>query len=180
MGEDLDDTVIVNTRASVPTGREPDLADTVLTAGRPSVAPSPGVATATEATGRTTIGAYSIRVGLEGAPIPLDVPCHVGRNPAPPRVVDGPAPRLVRVESPGREVSSTHLEVRQVGSSVVVRDLRSTNGSIVMVPGSAPRTLRQGESVVVSPGTLVDLGDDIILQILPMQRSGSGATGRQQ
>jgi hypothetical protein len=50
-----------------------------------------------------------------------------------------------------------------------VTDLKSTNGSIVMVPGAVPRKLRQGESVVVSPGTLVDIGDDNVLQILPMR-----------
>jgi pSer/pThr/pTyr-binding forkhead associated (FHA) protein len=72
-------------------------------------------------------------------------------------------------------VSSTHLEVRQVGASVVITDLRSTNGSVVSAPGAAPRKLRQGESVVVSPGTLVDIGDGNIVEILPRRLApGSG------
>ena len=41
-------------------------------------------------------------------------------------------------------------------------DLRSTNGSIVQLPGNAARKLRQGESVVVSAGTLVDIGDETL------------------
>ena len=76
-------------------------------------------------------------------------------------------PRLVRVSSGGHEVSSTHIELRQLGSSVVVTDMRSTNGSVVFPPGGAQRKLRQGESVVVSPGTLVDIGDGNVIEILP-------------
>jgi pSer/pThr/pTyr-binding forkhead associated (FHA) protein len=67
-------------------------------------------------------------------------------------------------------VSASHLEIRQLGASVVVTDLRSTNGSVVAVPGSAPHTLRQGESMVVTPGTLVDIGDGNVIEILPLQR----------
>ena len=115
-------------------------------------------------------GVYSFRVGQRAQAILLDRPARVGREPAAPRVFSGVSPRLVRVPSPSHEVSGTHLELRQVGSSVIVTDLRSTNGSVVRQPGSVPRKLRQGESVVVSPGTLVDIGDGNILHILPMQR----------
>ena len=59
--------------------------------------------------------------------------------------------------------------MRQLGSSVVVTDTRSTNGSVVALPGSVPRRLRQGESVVVVPGTMVDIGDGNVVHILPMQ-----------
>ncbi|MHB1171955.1 MAG: FHA domain-containing protein, partial [Lacisediminihabitans sp.] len=76
----------------------------------------------------------------------------------------------VRVPSPLREVSGTHVEVRQEGASVIVTDLRSTNGTVVSIPGAAPLKLRQGESVVVVPGTLVDIGDGNILEILPIPR----------
>ena len=82
----------------------------------------------------------------------------------------GIGPRLVAVQSPQREVSETHVEVRQLGGSVIVTDLRSTNGSIVQLPGNAARKLRQGESVVVSAGTLVDIGDGNIIRILPRRR----------
>jgi len=74
------------------------------------------------------------------------------------------------VQSPKGEVSGTHLEIRQLGTSVIVTDLRSTNGSTVSVPGSAPRSLRQGEAMVVTPGTLVDIGDGNVIEILPLQR----------
>ncbi|EAR25101.1 hypothetical protein A20C1_00896 [marine actinobacterium PHSC20C1] len=100
----------------------------------------------------------------------LEHPCVFGRDPRPPRVVRGVGPRLIAVQSPTREVSETHVEVRQLGSSVIVTDLRSTNGSLVQVPGNAARKLRQGESVVVSAGTLVDIGDGNIIRILPRRR----------
>jgi len=113
---------------------------------------------------------YSFRIGALKEPIRLDRPVRVGRRPASSRIQVGATPRLVRVESPRHEVSATHLELRQTGSTVVVTDLRSTNGTVVLVPGSTPRKLLQGESVVVSPGTLVDIGDENILQILPLER----------
>jgi FHA domain len=115
---------------------------------------------------------YSFRVGNRAETVMLDRPARVGREPAVTRISTGVSPRLVRVYSPSSEVSGTHLEVRQVGASVIVTDLRSTNGSVVTQPGSLPRKLRQGESVVVTPGTLVDIGDGNILHILPMQRLG--------
>ena len=115
---------------------------------------------------------YSFRVGNRAETVMLDRPARVGREPAVTRISTGVSPRLVRVSSPSNEVSGTHLEVRQVGASVIVTDLRSTNGSVVTQPGSVPRKLRQGESVVVTPGTLVDIGDGNILHILPMQRLG--------
>ena len=113
--------------------------------------------------------AYSFRIG-DRAPVPLDIPALVGRRPMAPRIPGKELPRLVRVSSPLSEVSGTHLEVRQDGASVVVTDLRSTNGTVVRMPGARPLKLRQGESVVVRPGTLVDIGDGNILEILPPPR----------
>ncbi len=103
--------------------------------------------------------------------IGLDTAAYIGRRPTAPRIVSGgTVPRLVRVPSPAREVSGTHLEVRQSGTSVVVTDLGSTNGTVVLVPRSQPRKLRQGESVVVTTGTLVDIGDGIVIEILPARQ----------
>lgn len=200
---DLDDTVIGPRRAPAsPTRRAgqagadvaaPDLDDTVIVApgiparGEPEhrgpTAPvepehrgTPELVepVAVDASAAVPTG-HVFRVGPGTEPIPLDVPAYIGRRPSSPRIATGAAPRLVTVRSPQREVSSTHLEVREVGASVVITDLRSTNGSVVRVPGAAPRKLRQGESVVVSPGTLVDIGDGNIVEILPRRLvPGSG------
>jgi hypothetical protein len=113
--------------------------------------------------------AHSFRIG-DRAPVSLDIPALVGRHPTAPRIPGRELPRLVRVSSPLNEVSGTHLEVRQDGASVVVTDLRSTNGTMVRMPGARPLKLRQGESVVVRPGTLVDIGDGNVIEILPPPR----------
>jgi hypothetical protein len=114
-------------------------------------------------------GFHRFRVNAH-EPISLDTPALVGRRPVVPRISTGTPPRLVRVPSPLHEVSGTHLELRQHGNSVVVTDLRSTNGTRVTIPGAAPLKLRQGESVVVSSGTVVDIGDGNTVEILPIPR----------
>lgn len=189
MGDDRDDTRLVAPRSRLgpddAPASGPDTGDTVIltgavlsvSAGLPASADraDPAVgdpATPGEGAPLAASAYYSYRIGDYLEAIPLDLPSYIGRRPSAPRVSQGVAPRLVRVASPLREVSATHLEIRQLGSSVIVTDLRTTNGSTVMLPGSVPRKLRQGESVVVSPGTLVDIGDENVLQILPMQRLG--------
>jgi hypothetical protein len=110
---------------------------------------------------------YRFRIGR--TVVWLDAVSYVGRRPSSPRIIYGQMPRLVRVPSPRQEVSSTHVELRQLGASVVLTDMRSTNGSIVFPPVGEPRKLRQGESVVATPGTLVDIGDGNVIEILPLQ-----------
>lgn len=109
---------------------------------------------------------YSFRIGFEASPVPLDTTVFVGRKPVEPRIPGVVHPRLITVASPRSEVSGTHVEIRQRGSSVVVTDLRSTNGTVVVIPGSPPRRMRQGESVVVTPGTFIDIGDGNLIEIL--------------
>ena len=158
---DIADTDIADTDIA-----DTDIADTVIRAGRPTavpLTPAPPSPTPTPPTDRAI---YSFRVGI-GEAYPLDTAAYVGRTPSPPRIADGAAPRLVRVGSPTREVSSTHVEIRQQGTIVVVTDLRSTNGTVVSMPGAERVRLRQGESLVVVPGTRIDIGDGNVLEILP-------------
>lgn len=118
---------------------------------------------------------FALKIGTHD-PIPLDVPAYVGRRPSTPRITSLRMPRLVMVPSPKREVSSTHLEVRQEGSAVVVTDLGSTNGTIVTSKGFPPRGLRQGESVVVGVGAVVDIGDGIRIAVItaPTETTAEG------
>lgn len=169
---DIDDTILTPPREAVVEASSatedtivrpwtpPPVSSVQLQATAPDVA-APAVEMATH---------YRFTIGQRMEPIALDVPAYIGRRPSSPRILTGVVPRLVAVKSPLREVSSTHIEVRQLGTSIIVTDMKSTNGSIVVTPGSAPRKLRQGESVVVSPGTLVDIGDGNVIEILPMQR----------
>ena len=111
--------------------------------------------------------APAFRIG--GGPVhPVTGPVLIGRRPLAPRIPGalGASPELIAVPSPRALVSGTHLELRLVGSRVVATDLRSTNGTIVRSP-SGSRRMRSGESIVVGPGTSLDLGDDTIVEIIP-------------
>lgn len=108
---------------------------------------------------------YAIRIG-SGDDIPLDVPVLLGRRPAVRRFDSGVAPRLLSVPSPTQEVSATHLRIEQSGDAAVVTDLRSTNGTVVLRPGAQAVRLRPGESAVVLAGTVVEIGDGNIIEII--------------
>jgi len=88
----------------------------------------------------------------------------IGRNPSPPRIAREPV-ELVRVEASAQSVSSTHLELRRAGARIVATDLHSTNGTVVRT-ATGSRRMRAGESIVVPPGALLELGGDTIVEII--------------
>ena len=177
MDPDLDDTRAARTIPPKSTENEtefehpaPDLDDTIVGTGAPTL--PQGAYTLVEPpkaaadSGGLLPPAYSFRIGYEGSPVNLDTVVFIGRKPAPPRIATSERLRLVTVESPNSDVSRTHLEIRQRGSSVIVTDLNSVNGSTVVIPGNPPRRMRQGESLVVTPGTFIDIGDGNLIEIL--------------
>lgn len=109
---------------------------------------------------------YGFQLG--GADYLLDDAYYLGRQPHAPRIHPTGTPTLLAVPSPTRSVSGTHLEIRQEGDAVVVTDLGSTNGTVLIPPGGAGERLRQGSSRTVVPGTRVDIGDGNIVEILPV------------
>lgn len=185
MVDDTEDTIIRPRRAPrVASVTDVDLADTVLApppelveppepprSARPLSTQSPvppprrsAVAPTERPRAHPAAAFHRIRVG--DAVFSLDAPAFVGRHPSTPRILGSRAVRLVRVASPSREVSATHASFRQEGGAVVVTDLDSTNGTIVALAGKDPVTLRQGDSLVVLPGSHVLLGDGVIVEIL--------------
>ncbi|MEO6505673.1 MAG: FHA domain-containing protein [Terrimesophilobacter sp.] len=163
---DFGDTVVGVPRHPLA---EPGLADAdTIIRNRLAAAPRPVVPAALPAAASAP-ARYRLRVGNQD-PITLDAPVYIGRRPIPPRIPLEAPPHLVTVSSPLSEVSGTHVEVMQQGSSIIVTDLKSTNSTVVLVPGAVPLRLRQGESVVVTPGTVVDIGDGNRIEILPTQR----------
>ena len=174
---DLDDTVARAPRARkhVPTPSD-DLEDTITVPRPLTLPPVPLVDPARPLPAALTDNVWlqpvperprPFRLRLaDGTLVPLDQPVYLGRKPSVPRIHPGGTPLLVTLDSPQREVSSTHLELTTVGGTIVASDTKSTNGSVLRVPGAAPRTLLGGESAVVTPGTVIELGDGNLIELL--------------
>lgn len=98
----------------------------------------------------------------DGTSIAIDRPVLVGRAPV--LRDDLPeAPTLLRVPSPGQDISRTHLLVSPDDWEIRLTDLHSTNGTTIIRPGAGTDRLklRPGDPLAVSVGTLVELGDGV-------------------
>jgi hypothetical protein len=142
------------------------LDDDTLVLNRRPLPPMPDSHTADRARpgGDRPQPAFTLRVGVSET-IMLDQPTIIGRNPRAPGLPYGADARLVTVPSPELEVSSSHVEIQQVGEAVVVTDLRSTNGTFILHQDRAPERLRPGESRVLPAGAALDIGDGNIIEI---------------
>ncbi|WP_243063655.1 FHA domain-containing protein [Humibacter sp. RRB41] len=110
----------------------------------------------------------SVLVGVHGAhAVLLDAPIIFGRRPTG-TARGGIPPLLVTVASRDALVSASHVRVERAGRVVVVTDLRSRNGTAVILPGAAPRRLRPGESFAVPGAAEIDIGDGTIIEITPV------------
>lgn len=89
----------------------------------------------------------------------------IGRAPDSGHGPDGA--RLLRVSSPSSDISRNHLLITTRDWGIHVTDLLSTNGTTVLPTGEQPFTLRDGASVQVELGTVLDLGDGVSLRIEP-------------
>jgi hypothetical protein len=102
-----------------------------------------------------------------GLVVSLTRPVLLGRAPQVSRVSNREMPRLVTVASPRQDISRTHAEVRMDGDDVLVTDLRSTNGVLLLRQGHGPQRLHPGEPTVVEPGVSVDLGEGVTFVVEP-------------
>jgi hypothetical protein len=121
-------------------------------------------------TGDTQGGAAVARlIFSSGEVVDVDRVVVVGRAPDAGRIGGEEQVRLVTVPSPHQEISSTHLEIRPgTGAdhgSAVVTDLGSTNGTVVVQPGLPAEDLRPGIGVQMVPGSTVDLGEGVTIQV---------------
>jgi hypothetical protein len=97
--------------------------------------------------------------GSDGAEAPLDRTVLVGRAPA---QSGGTGARLLTVPSPEQDISRTHVEVAPDGWRILVTDLHSTNGTLLIPPGGQePRLLTPGEPVTVELGSVLELADGV-------------------
>ena len=95
----------------------------------------------------------------------LTQPVLVGRSPSVSKVSGGQVPRLVSLGSADQDISRNHVQFQVEGDTVVVTDLHSRNGTIVVLPGKSPQKLRQGEPTAVIVGTVIDLGGGVTLTV---------------
>jgi FHA domain len=101
----------------------------------------------------------------DGTSAELDRPVLIGRAPSPDRS-SSRAPRLMTVPSPNHDISRTHLEVAPDDWQIVVTDLNSTNGTILVRPGGGdPQQLAPGEPVPVPVGSVMEIGDGVSVLI---------------
>ncbi len=99
-----------------------------------------------------------------GQVVPADQPVIVGRKPQADRVSSSAIPRLITVTGPNNDISRSHLELRPDGRDLLVTDLGSTNGTVLVEPaGSRPLTARLAERI--GAGTRLDLGDGVTIDI---------------
>lgn len=94
----------------------------------------------------------------DGTGFTLDKDYVVGREP----VLDGDVAagraRPLRIPDPGGTVSRLHLRISLIGWQVEVRDLNSSNGSVLQLPNGADQRLLPGDSMIIAPGTKIVIG----------------------
>lgn len=109
----------------------------------------------------------AVAVLTSGERVPLGRGVIIGRRPRSRRVEDGRVPRLVTVESPGEDISRSHLELRVEDWNLVAIDLSSTNGTLLLREGAPPQRLRPEASTILQLGDRLDLGDAQVVTIEP-------------
>lgn len=116
---------------------------------------------------------FALRIPGVAQPVRLEVPVIIGRRPGVSRVPESPAPLRIVVPADRLGVSGRHARIEQLGDSVVVTDLGSSNGTVVHLPAGPLLRLRPGESCVVLPDSIIDLGDGIDIAVVAVDlRSG--------
>lgn len=102
----------------------------------------------------------------KGPAIDVDRMVLVGRAPQATPAAREDVPRLLTVISPNHDISRTHLQISPAEWEVVVTDLHSTNGTLLIRPGQPEsERLPPGDPVTVYPGCVIDLGDAVTILV---------------
>mgnify|MGYP005991537065 FL=1 len=157
---DVEDTVIGLIQPHAPAHDRSVLSSPAPTAPLPShdVPPEP------EPRRAPTTWAAHIR-GTD-VTIPLDRPAIIGRHPSMARIDEVSQPRRVQIPATHRDVSGRHARIEQLGDTLVVTDLGSTNGIDVHWSQGPVRRLRPGETSVVLPDAVVAIGDAVVVEFV--------------
>ncbi|MDR1825363.1 MAG: FHA domain-containing protein [Bifidobacteriaceae bacterium] len=100
-----------------------------------------------------------------GELIELDRPAVIGRRPRSTKFGPGQVPQLITVPSPNQDISRSHLEIDLEDWSVLVKDMGTTNGTILKRPGQPDRRLHPGEQVLAQNGDTFDIGDGVLVTV---------------
>lgn len=117
----------------------------------------PGPAPSSEEADRTVArGSGAARLLLDtGQQVVLGGTVLLGRDP----VAVPPWTGAVLVPVPDYSVSKTHVALRLEGTRVLVHDLGSTNGTVVVSPGGSATVAVPGDVLEASAGSTVRFGD---------------------
>ncbi|MET0692283.1 MAG: FHA domain-containing protein [Propionibacteriaceae bacterium] len=104
----------------------------------------------------------------DGNTFDLDRPVLIGRAPSD-GTGDGVERLLVTVLSPNQDISRTHVQLAPQDGQVMVTDLHSTNGTILVRPGADMQRVRLTADAPISVPveSLLELGDGISVLIEP-------------
>jgi hypothetical protein len=104
----------------------------------------------------------------DGQAFDLTQPARIGRAPSAGPEGDDDL-LLVTVVSRNQDISRSHVQLTPVLGAVLVSDLRSTNGTILLRPGpgSTRERLHPGDTVEAQVGSLLDLGDGVTILLQP-------------
>ncbi|MFE5308851.1 FHA domain-containing protein [Isoptericola sp. NPDC056578] len=124
--------------------------------GDPALSPRPPL-------GRVRIGAVDGAPAGEDQVVELDRDVVVGRRPRSSTTSADRMPRMVTVPSPQKDISRSHVQVTLEEWHVLVEDLATTNGTVLLRPGQKPRRLHPNQKEIVVDGDVLELGDGITL-----------------
>lgn len=99
-----------------------------------------------------------------GDVVPLDRNVIMGRAPGAPEGLGTAEPYRIQVASPDGSISRKHVEVQLKGWLVVVADLNSTNGTMIIPAGGVPEMLAPGGHRAIEHGTAVHLDSQIFFR----------------
>lgn len=110
---------------------------------------------------RPTLGVLILSTGEK---VSLDRDVVLGRAPQTTRHDAATKPHQVKLGDPG--ISRNHVLISLNGWDVMARDLGSSNGTEIVLPGGEPQKLRPEEDYLVEPGSNIVLAEEVTLTFM--------------